>query len=961
MDPERWQRAKQILDEVIALEPQARSPFLERACADDADIRKEVESLLASHDEAGTGFLKSPAVDLKAAAQATSEWTGRRIGVYQIVEEIGHGGMGEVYRAVRADGQYSKEVAIKFVRGGFDSKFVLERFRNERQILATLDHPNIARLFDGSTTDDGIPYLVMELIEGERIDQYCDEQKLSITQRLQLFRQVCAAVQYAHQRLVIHRDIKPSNVLVTKEGIPKLLDFGIAKIFDPTAADGGETTIGRPMTPEYASPEQIRGQPITTASDVYSLGVVLYQLLTGRSPYPGETRSTLDLARAVCDTDPSKPSTAVLKPYSPQAGDPVTPEQVSGLRLVSTAKLRSQLAGDLDDIVLMSLRKEPQGRYASVEHFSEDIRRHMEGLPVTASRGSWRYRARKFVSRHRIAVAASAAVAIALIAGIAATVREARIARHQAELAQAERTNAEKRFNDVRKLANSLIFEIHDSIQDLPGATPSRKLLLDRAVEYLDKLSQDSGGDIDLQRELASGYQRLSAVQGDTSQSNLGQITAAEASIRKSIALFEAVAKENPHNVQDQLNLASAYRRRAFTDIYERSGRQEIDQALAITDPLMKTDGAKPEVRNERSVELQILGAIQDAIGDRLLAIDTDRQYLELRRDIRRTNPEYKGIQRSVAHAMVEMGFQMGRFGDRVEARRLLDQGIADFEQLASTTHNTDMIRDLAASQVRRGMIKLLDGEIAPAIADLRRARETTAKLTRRDPENKMLQSDMCGFDWEDGRVLVFTGKAADGSRKLQAALKCFRDLHLEADTGPGVGLMESWIAEAQTRLHNLPEALKHYRSAETALKVDLGKYDDARCDLAMVEVKIAGTLAKLGKAREAADEYQKAIETADLPFSTQHSDVPSIYAAAEAYAGLGNLITNQARAEKNPTVQSKRSTEALQDYQQSLSLWKKIPYPARITGSGYLVGTSNEVADRLAMLRTPPGSLAQR
>ena len=277
MNAERWQRVKQLLEEAIALAPTERSSFLDRACEGDTQLRREVMSLLSSHEQAGTGFLKDPAIDLNAAIPANAR-PGRRIGVYQITEEIGHGGMGEVYRAVRADGQYTKEVAIKLVRSGIDSAFVQQRFRNERQILASLDHPNIARLLDGGTTDDGVPYLVMELIEGERIDTFCDEHKLSITERLRLFRQVCAAVQFAHQRLVIHRDIKPSNILVTKDGTPKLLDFGIAKIFDPTAEDGGETTIGRAMTPEYASPEQIRGEPITTASDVYSLGVVLYQL-----------------------------------------------------------------------------------------------------------------------------------------------------------------------------------------------------------------------------------------------------------------------------------------------------------------------------------------------------------------------------------------------------------------------------------------------------------------------------------------------------------------------------------------------------------------------------------------------------------------------------------------------------------------------------------------------------------
>jgi len=312
MNSEHWQRVKELLDEAIGLDATERSPYLDRMCAADAELRSEVESLLESHEQAGINFLKNPAVDLRAAAPSMPTRIGSRIGVYEVLEEIGQGGMGEVYRAVRADGHYTKEVAIKLVRGGYDSRSVLERFRNERQILASLDHPNIARLLDGGTTDDGIPYLVMEMVRGRPIDRYCEDHGLDITARLKLFLEVSAAVQYAHQRLVIHRDIKPGNILVTEEGVPKLLDFGIAKILDPTA--GAEATVASPMTPEYASPEQIRGEPITTATDVYSLGVVLYQLLTGRSPYPAKTRTPHEFARAICDLEPERPSVAILKP-----------------------------------------------------------------------------------------------------------------------------------------------------------------------------------------------------------------------------------------------------------------------------------------------------------------------------------------------------------------------------------------------------------------------------------------------------------------------------------------------------------------------------------------------------------------------------------------------------------------------------------------------------------------------
>jgi serine/threonine protein kinase len=311
MNPERWQQVRDVLDKAIALPDHDRRVFLDSACSSDPELRAEVESLLQSHLAASTEFLNQLPEAVKASATEPSARAGRRVGAYQLLEQIGRGGMGEVYRAVRADGQYAKEVAVKFVRVGLDTLSVIERFRQERQVLASLDHPNIARLLDGGTTDEGVPYLVMELIEGIPIDEYCDSHGLAVAERLGLFLQVCSAVQYAHQHLVIHRDIKPGNILVTTAGTPKLLDFGIAKILDTAA--GSQTTLN-PMTPEYASPEQIRGESVTTSTDVYSLGVVLFELLTGRSPYPKTTQGPHELARAICEIEPPRPSSIILKP-----------------------------------------------------------------------------------------------------------------------------------------------------------------------------------------------------------------------------------------------------------------------------------------------------------------------------------------------------------------------------------------------------------------------------------------------------------------------------------------------------------------------------------------------------------------------------------------------------------------------------------------------------------------------
>jgi len=393
MNADRWQRLESLFDKARTLSPEARSHFLAEACAGDAALRSNVERLLAAHDSAGD-FISTPAIRQFAANDAHDSIVGRSFGAYRVVSEIARGGMGAVYLAERADGEFERRAALKVIKRGMDTDLVLKRFRAERQILATLEHPNIARLLDGGSTDDGRPYFVMEFIEGESIDDFAESRKLGVRDRLALFLSVCDAVEYAHQRLIIHRDIKPGNILVTADGVPKLLDFGIAKALDPDEdAPTGTVTGARIMTPEYASPEQIEGLQATVTSDVYSLGVVLYRLLTGGSPYRLTSRDPIMIAEAVRTTEPSKPSMAV--------------EQ--------EPRLRHELSGDLDTIVLMALRKEPERRYGSARALADDIRRYLSGEPVRARSDAAGYRAAKFVRRHRATVVASA-IAVCVLA-----------------------------------------------------------------------------------------------------------------------------------------------------------------------------------------------------------------------------------------------------------------------------------------------------------------------------------------------------------------------------------------------------------------------------------------------------------------------------------------------------------------------------------------------------------------
>ncbi|HTA23410.1 MAG TPA: protein kinase [Terriglobales bacterium] len=436
MDAERWQNIERLYHAVVKCEENQGAAFLSRACEGDEALRREVESLVA-FGRRSEKFIEESALEVVAPAlagdagpeqdhaSAESRMIGKRISQYRVVEQLGSGGMGEVYRAARADDQYQKQVAIKLVRAGAESGLVMGRFKNERQILASLDHPNIARLMDGGATEEGVPYFVMELVEGQPIDKYCDSQKLGIRARLELFLQVCSALEYSHQHQIIHRDIKPANILVTPEGVPKLLDFGIAKMLDSGVLAGTvrqTQTMFRVFTPEYASPEQIKAEAITPASDVYSLGVLLYELLTGHGPYRFKSRMPAEIEKAICEQEPLKPSTAVMQPEQQTVVDntanPITPEEISHARNTEPKGMRTLLLGDLDAIVMTALRKEPHRRYASVGVLSDDIQKHLEGLPIAARPSTIVYRGTKFVRRHQELVV-GALIFLVLLGGLA--------------------------------------------------------------------------------------------------------------------------------------------------------------------------------------------------------------------------------------------------------------------------------------------------------------------------------------------------------------------------------------------------------------------------------------------------------------------------------------------------------------------------------------------------------------
>jgi non-specific serine/threonine protein kinase/serine/threonine-protein kinase len=877
MNPQDWQRIKELFNEAVEYEPAARARFLNEACAGDAGLLAQVESLIASDEEAGD-FIAEPAfIPLGAAVSAEAEavTTGQRVGSYEIVRELGRGGMGAVHLGVRADAQFDKRVAIKVVKRGMDTDFVLRRFGRERQVLAALDHPNIAKLLDGGATEDGLPYFVMEYVEGESLTRYCDGRRLSITERLKLFRQICSAVSYAHQNLIVHRDLKPSNILVTADGTPKLLDFGIAKLLDPAlaerTADRTETLL-RLMTPEYASPEQVRGLPVTTASDVYSLGVLLYELLTGSRPYRLPSHTLEEVAHVVCLTQPERPSTAVGSVQS---------ETVATTRNTRPERLRRRLAGDLDNIVLKALRKEPQRRYASVEQLSEDIRRHLEGLPVTARRDTLTYRAGKFVRRHRVEAAAAALISLSLAAGVATTV-------WQAHVAQTERARAERRFNDVRRLANSFLFEFHDSIKDLPGATRARELLVKRALEYLDGLSQETRNDADLQSELATAYEKVGDLQGQTLNLNIGDTAGALRSYGKALQLREALAEADP---------AASEKRRALADSYNK------------------------------------LGMLLWQTSERDAALDDCRKAIAIYEQLAAASPRDRDLLKDLAGGHLNVGMILLEQGETDAALRSQQRALALYEQLvASDPRDRQARRSLSRSYEKLGNVLLQQGDAVGALEFNRRALALRGALAAEDPANADFKRGVEISHEKIGDMLTRLGDFRGALESYSRELTICQSL---ADADPANAQLRSELSspyerlgETFARLGRPRRALAYHRKA-LAVREELAAADASnvpkRWDVIESSAKTARMLAVVGEEAAALEACRKTESLAEATPDFPRDVFYRAYRAA-AYAELGGAyaaLAARERASAGRTSEHRR--EARSWYQKSLDIYKEL------------------------------------
>ncbi len=769
--PGKSDAVAELVKSALERAPAERAAYLDAAC-DSAETRAEVESLLRFQAKANS-FIEGGALELAAKTMPTdgSPDFALRIAGYEILSRIGSGGMGDVFLA--EDLNLHRKVALKLVRPGMGTSEILQRFQHEEQILASLNHPNIAHLHGTGVATDGTPFFIMEYVEGLPVDQYCRRDNLLLSARLDLFRKVCAAVQYAHQHLVIHRDLKPSNIPVTENGEPKLLDFGIAKLLEATesAAESALTVAGM-MTPDYASPEQARGENITTASDVYSLGVLLYELLAGRRPYRTRTATPHEVVRLICEAEPELPSTALKEQESGTGNRAVTrPGFSSAESRISNLDSRS-LRGDLDNIVLMALRKEPERRYQSVGQFAEDIRRFLAGLPVSAHKDTVGYRASKFIRRHKVAVLATLVVLGTLVAGIFATAWEAR-------RANKERLVAERRFNDVRRLAHSLMFEIHDSVQNLQGSTPTRRLIVTRALEYLDGLAREAGNNASLQRELATAYEKVGEIQGNPYSANLGDTEGALTSYRKAARIREALGK-NGATTETEMELGRTYR--ALGDVMEVKGEipqtiVQYQRSLQIFEHLAAIHPADPAVQDElaRAYETLADGYGHAANADAIRLTNYQRA-LDLREKLFDHDRSNAKLQRSIALNLLKIGGVTDPH--RPEASAAIRRGVAMLEALAAADPNNARARRAVGwGYYQLGNTLFAGGDFAGALQSRRKAFAIRQQFSANDPQNAQARFDL-GVAYTDlAEGLTATGDPTEAVEQARQGLAIFQAL----------------------------------------------------------------------------------------------------------------------------------------------------------------------------------------
>lgn len=825
MTVEEYEKAKILFQAALELPAAKREAFLAENCAD-AELCEAVNRLLRAHEEADE-FIEESAFDFSGFVPTDLP---EKIGNYRILRELGQGGMGAVFLAERDDEQFKKQVAVKFMRRGFASKDALRRFRDERQILATLEHAGIARLLDGGEAENGSPFLVMEFVRGTSLKEFCADRDLSINQRLEIFIKICEAVAYAHQNLIIHRDLKPSNILVNDAGEPKLLDFGVSKML---AADTGNLTETAPadrmLTPEYSSPEQLRGERVTTASDIYSLGVILYELLTGERPFKFADKNFAEIVREITETEPIAPS-AISKRREEE--EKIHDEKISSSLLFSSYKISE----DLDNISLMALRKEPECRYQSAQALADDVRAFLDGLPVAASKGNFNYLAAKFIKRNKLAVGASAVVLLAILFGVGATLWQAGIARQQAKIASEERDRAQ--------IAQSKAESINDFLQKiLSSAAPKNAGREVKIVEVLANAEQQA------RRELADKPEVLAAVLATigSTYNNLAQHADAEKTLRSALALYadlpaktEQIAKSKVLGdladvllAQNRTEEAAPFTREAVE--VQRRFQPETNRDLAVNlIQLGRGHLKKGELENSESLFNEGFNLARETEGEKsevaLFALNQLAVIAERRGDFAKIEEIYRQIvpilrenpaaKSNLATSLVNLGDTLIERGKASEAEPFIVEGLTMHRQI----YGEENIY-VAGSTAKTARLYFSRKRYAEAQTESEKSLAMVKKLMPPGAPLYILPSMILGVS------LTRQGKAVEGEKYLREIIEIARQNNFAEWR---IGLFEGYLgeclaaqnrgAEAKPLLAGAYEKVRNALGAEHAYTIEIQK-----------------------------------------------------------------------------------------------------------------------------------------
>jgi serine/threonine protein kinase len=809
MTPERWEQIRDVLERALELAPDERSAFLDEACPSDPSLRNEVEVLLAQSADMPSVFLQSSAmaefigaemddIDFSTAALEEGQEFAQR---FRLIRKLGEGGMGQVWLAEQAF-PVRRQVALKMIKAGMCDEAVVERFQSERQSLAIMEHPTIAKVFDAGTTSQGQPFFVMEYVPGLPITEYCDQKKLTIRDRLELFIETCEGVQHAHQKAIIHRDLKPANILVVEvddKPVPRIIDFGLAKAAtQPIAGDARKTQLGNLVgTPGYMSPEQADANvsDIDTRTDVYSLGVVLYVLLSGREPFEskqGQKEQLDEVLRRLREDEPPRPSASV-------SSDRHSSSEIAEARSTEPGQLTRMLRGDLDWITMRALEKDRARRYGAPSDLAADIRRYLNHEPVLARPASAAYRSGKFVKRHKFALAVASVFALMVLVGAVAIVREAQIARMQ-------EARAERRFNDVRSLSNSLLFDVYDSIQNLPGSTPARRIVADRALHYLDTLSQESAGSPDLERELATAYERVGDVQANPFFANLGDTAGAIQSYRKALRIRLDLAGDHPRAFPDQAALVATYMNLGFAlenNLDFAAAMDAYRKAYAIATVWAvdrKDDPQAQETLAGVCFSLAILLADQ---GDVAGSLNYYRESAAIREAIEGGSKTFRDqVQTRLAGVYGYMAGDLSLQGDPASAIALQSKTQAILTaQIAADPENSQLREFLLQSEYWTAKYSEQKGDYRSAISNYREAFAGYQKLSAADPRDALAMRYLGLCEMGMGNSLTALGNAAQGIQHGRKSVQIFAALASAGRGSPTNRVLS--LAHSQSALAN--------------------------------------------------------------------------------------------------------------------------------------------------------------